>query len=499
MPLIPYNNLPEHLNRTPVDGWPAVTLICGEEMLCQKAFQGVLDHLVPENEQAMSVERFDGGEDVMGQVLASLNTYALLSSFKVVVLQDARLFYSVKAQQGLRDKLAQAAKAGEMKKAARPFLNLLALCGLDFDDLSSATQRKKVIGDAGGDAPAWLDQLIDHCREKGLSVPEKKDDAQSLKTAMDNRFPDGHRLIVTTDFVDRRKALFKAIEENGTIVDCTVPKGESRADRMAQEAVMQAAIDAALAQSGKTMRGDARQRLLTWTGFDLRMLTGNLEKLINFAGKRNAITDADVTSVLQRTRKDPIFEFTNAVAERNLPEALSLMQRLLDGDMHPLQLLAAIANQMRRLLVARDFIDQDKGRAWTSHLSFPQFKSGPFKSVQAADEKTVSLRNEWSSILTPATGKKKIKSSPSSDLIIVKNPRSPFPVYQTLKKADAFSLEELRSAMIDLSDVDLRMKSTGQDPRALLETFLIRLCQSKHRKAERGIQRTAQGRRRAER
>jgi DNA polymerase-3 subunit delta len=45
-----------------------------------------------------------------------------------------------------------------------------------------------------------------------------------------------------------------------------------------------------------------------------------------------------------------------------------------------------------------------------------------------------------------------------------------------LKKADNFSLDTLISAMIGLSEIDLRMKSTGQDPRMLLETFLIKLC-----------------------
>ena len=476
MPLVAYNDFNEQLNRTPANDWPAVTLICGEEMLCKKAFEAALSHLVPESEQALGVERFDGGEDTLGQVLASLNTYALLSPGKVVVLADARLFYSAKAQQGLRDKVVQAAQNGAMKKASRPFLNLMALLGIGFDDLPAATHRKKVADDVDGQPAAWLNPLVDYCREKGLSIPAKKDDADTLKTAMEKGFPDRHRLLITTDFVDRRKALFKAIEEKGMVVDCTVPKGESRADRMAQEAVMQAAVDAALAKAGKSMRSDARQRLTQWTGFDLRMLGNNLEKLISFVGGRKTITDADVTAVLQRTRKDPIFEFTGAVADRNLPESLALMQRLLSDDMHPLQLLAAIANQLRRLLLAKAFIVGDGGKQWSANLPFNQFKTAPFKAAQASDEKTITLIKAWGDILNPPTEKKKSKTAASSDIVLVKNPRSPFPVFQTLKKAGLYSMDELRSAIIDLSDIDLRMKSTGQDPQALLEAFLIRLC-----------------------
>ncbi len=479
MPLISHNDFNDHLNRTAADRWPAVTLICGEETLCKKAFDRALDHLVPESERALGVERFDGSEDIIGQMLASLNTYALLSPAKVVVLEGARLFYSAKAQQGLRDKVTQAAQSGAMKKAARPFLNLLALLGLDFDDLSTATHRKKVADDVDGEPAAWLGPLVDYCRDKGMRVPEKRDDAQSLLDAMQKGFPDGHRLLITTDFVDRRKALFKAIEQTGTVVDCTVPMGESRADRMAQNAVMQTAIDSSLAKSGKTIRSDARQRLMQWTGFDLRMLGNNLEKLINYVGKRKSITDADVTAILSRTRKDPIFEFTGAVADRNLPEALLLMRRLLDDDMHPLQLLAAIANQLRRLLVAKAFIVKDAGRFWQAHLTFPQFKTMSFKAVQEADGDLTAMVNAWHGLLNPTSAGQKKQAVASSDLVLAKNPKSPFPVFQTLKKADHFSLEELMATMVDLSDIDLRMKSTGQDPRILLEAFLIGLCRKR--------------------
>ena len=476
MPTIAYNALTDYLSRFTAADWPAVTLVCGEEMLCKKACEGILDALMPQAERTLGVERFDGGEEPIGGVLSSMNTYALLSGSKVVVLQDARLFYSAKAQQGLREKMVQAAQSGDLKKASRPFLNLMALAGLAFEDLTTPALRIKVADDVDGEPPSWFSALMDFCRENGLRIPERHDDADILKTAMEKGFPDGHRLVLTTDFVDRRKALFKAIDKTGLVVDCTVPKGETRADRMAQDAVMQAAMDDALAQASKRMAVDARKRLMQWTGFDLRILTGNLEKLVSFVGDRKTISDADVTTVLRRTRKDPIFEFTNAVADRDLPAILFFMKSLLDDGMHPLQLLAAVANQIRRLLLAKDFIVRDRGRSWSARMTFPQFKSGPFKAVQADDAASASHTEAWDLHLNPASEGKKRKKEAISDLVLAKNPKSPFPVFQTLKKADNFSIEALATAMVDLSQIDVRMKSTGQDPRMLLETFLIGLC-----------------------
>lgn len=475
MATIAYNSLSDYLSRTTAAEWPAVTLICGEEVLFQKACEAVVDTVLPEAERALGIEVFDGAEDSIGAVLASLNTYALLSGTKVVLLREARLFYSAKTNEGLRDKMAQAARSGEMKKASRPFLNLMAQSGLTFADLTTPALRGKLADDVDGQAPAWLAQLIDYCRDNGLRIPEKRDDADLLKKAMDKGFPDGHRLVITTDLVDRRKALFKTIDEAGLVIDCSVPKGETRADRMAQDAVMQAAVDDALAQAGKKMAADARQRLMQWTGFDLRTLGANLEKLISYVGQRQTIGDADVTAVLQRTRKDPIFEFTNAIAEQDLSAALFFMKNLLEDDMHPLQLLMAIANQLRRLILAKDFIVRDQGRSWSSHLSFPQFKSASIKAVQTDDEAHEALMAQWDSILDPDKAGKKRSKAVVGDLVLAKNPKSPFPVFQTLKKADAFALEALTRAIIDLSETDLRMKSTGQDHRMLLESFLIRL------------------------
>ena len=475
MPTIAYNEIAEHLQQTAAADWPAVTLIHGEEVLCGKVFDQVLDHIVPASERATGVETFDGAESPLSDVLTSLNTYALLSPGKLVVLTNARLFYSAKAQQGLREKATAAAAAGEMKKASWPFLNLLALCGLDLDDLTTATARKKVADDVDGEPAPWLTGLIAYCREKGLKVPEKKDEAEALAGAMQKGFPEGHRLIITTDLVDRRKALYKTIESAGSVVDCSVPKGETRADRMAQDQVLQAAINEILGRTGKRISADARKRLMEWTGFDLRTLTGNLEKLISFTGSRGTISDDDVTAVLRRTRKDPIFEFTNAVADKDLSGSLFYMHSLLTDGMHPLQLLAALANGMRRLLVAKDFIVRDRGRVWNANMNFAQFKGAPLKAVLADDGGLGELVRSWGEILEPPAGGKKPKAV-TTDLVLAKNPRSPFPVFQTLKKADRYSLEALGEAMVDLSATDRKMKSTGQDPRLLLEAFLMRLC-----------------------
>jgi len=476
MPTITYKDITDFIGQTPPDNWPAVSLVFGEEMLCKKVTDTILDVLIPEAKRALGVEVFDGGEDTMGTVLSSLNTYALLAASKVVVLNDARLFYSTKARQGLREKMEAAAQSGEMQKASRPFLNLLSLSKMQFEDLDNTAMRTQIADDLEGQPAPWFSRLMEYCREKGLKIPTQRDDGDLLTSALDKGFPRGHRLVITTDIVDRRKILFKSIADTGLVVDCSVPKGETRADRSAQQAVMQAIVDELLARTGKRMAAGARRQLMEWTGFDLRTLSGNLEKLISFVGGRQTITETDVTTALQRTRKDPIFEFTNALAQRDLSAALFFMNSLLENGMHPLQLLAAAANQIRRLLLAKDFIDRDRGRTWSPRMHFNQFKSSAFKAVQKEDGAFADLLDRWNTIRQPTAKGKKGKKAAFSDLLLAKNPKSPYPVFQTLKNADAFSLDALTAAIATLSGTDRRMKSTGQDPRLLLEAFLIDFC-----------------------
>ena len=52
----------------------------------------------------------------------------------------------------------------------------------------------------------------------------------------------------------------------------------------------------------------------------------------------------------------------------------------------------------------------------------------------------------------------------------------PFVVYQSLKNAGRFTRSELAGYLEMLAGIDLALKSTGQEPRLLLERFLLAVC-----------------------
>jgi DNA polymerase-3 subunit delta len=75
--------------------------------------------------------------------------------------------------------------------------------------------------------------------------------------------------------------------------------------------------------------------------------------------------------------------------------------------------------------------------------------------------------------MEPEKGKKK---NPVLSLVIAKNPNSAYPVFQIFLKSDNFSKIELIKALEILFEADKALKSTGQDPRLLLEHTIISIC-----------------------
>ena len=219
------------------------------------------------------------------------------------------------------------------------------------------------------------------------------------------------------------------------------------------------------------------------TGFDLRTYTSNLEKLISYVGDRAEICVEDVETVLDRTKKDPLYDLTNSVAERNIPHAIFFLDSLLSDNFHPLQILAAITNHVRKLLVIRDFMESFHGNSWQGpQTNYQRFRDTVVPAMQAYDRDMVDRLDEWDKMTVAAESEEagrptKRKDKPKTDLGIVRNPQNPYPIFQMAQKAQGFELRELQTAVETLGNADLQMKSTVKNPRLILEKLILTICQ----------------------
>jgi DNA polymerase-3 subunit delta len=480
---ISYQDLKAYLKQleTPSECRPAsVHLIHGEGLLVRTAFEEIRQRLLPGASGSLNYEPMDGAATSIGDVVACINTYSLLGGIKVVAFKDAHLFQAKDSAAKLLDSARSARLDGDLPRAAKHFLAALAQMNSALEDMRALNRSTRLPdGFDAGEDDAWIDAILDYCASAQLAVPPAEDGAAILEKAITKGFPHNHHLIITTDWIDRRRNLYKLISEKGVVVDCAVPKGDRRADKEAQEAVLADRMQSVLAAARKTMDREAFLALCEMTGFDLGTFSHNLQILIDYAGQRRELTAEDVAAALTRTKKDPLYELTNAVTDRNWDRALFFLDALLAGEIHGLQALAAITNQIRKLLVAKDFTESTAGAVWHPACTYPQFQKRVMPAVTAFDRELIERIGAWETVLadgTPEGKKKKKPAKAATDLPLARNPGNPFPVFQTLKKADRFSRAELLLALETASEADVKLKSSTLHPRLILERVVWQIC-----------------------
>jgi DNA polymerase-3 subunit delta len=72
--------------------------------------------------------------------------------------------------------------------------------------------------------------------------------------------------------------------------------------------------------------------------------------------------------------------------------------------------------------------------------------------------------------------KKAFKKDGFKDLLLAPNPKNPYPVYQVFLKSENFSLSNLNQALVFISDLDYKMKTSAIDAKTQMENFIIQLC-----------------------
>ncbi len=293
-----------------------------------------------------------------------------------------------------------------------------------------------------------------------VSYSEK--DLKRLSDVVESGIPEGHFLVMTTASLDRRRKIVKTLEKTGLIIDCTVPQGARKADMDDQRQVLQNMAGQILKQNSETMEPAAFSELADRTGFNPALFAQNLEKLTAYTGNRPAITRTDVEAVILRDKKDPIFSLTNALMEKNTGQALMYLSSLLKAGFHELQILKAFENLVRRMLLVKAFMmDFSKNHPdiRMDRMNFNAFKQQIMPAIKAHDQ---AARDQ---------AKTAVK-----DLVIAPNPNSPYPVFQTVEKSARFSLNELRSALISLGDLDYALKSSSISAQAGIEQFVMTFC-----------------------
>jgi DNA polymerase-3 subunit delta len=458
MPVFDKKDFPKVLTQVEQGSVAPLYFLHGEDYLVKSALAQLTEILLPESQRSTNLEIVDGNQADFRQILDNVNTFALFGGRKVVVVQDCRVFYSRANLPTLYVKSKEAHEAGDLEVAARLLLEVIAYAGWSLADVADGAWQdipadlwQQTTGVERDQAEiSWLEAVVDHAGSAGMEVPRLRDDGSLLETALQEGFPEEQCLLLTTDTVDKRRSLYRLMEEKGIVVDFGVASGSSRKVRSQQEKVLRNLAQETLSAAGKTIEPEALALLFERTGFNLWALKTQLEKLMSFAGEAALITREQVEGLSDQFREEPLYELNNAVATKDCETGLLVLNRLLDQNYHPLQLLASLANEVRRLLVAREFIDDHLAGSLDPNISYGGF------------QKTI----------LPVVKEKSDKESPVATL-------HPFALHKTMVRSTTFQTAELVDSLQHLFATDLTLKSSGIPERAVMEGLIIRLCETR--------------------
>ncbi|HEY2943040.1 MAG TPA: DNA polymerase III subunit delta [Vicinamibacteria bacterium] len=172
-------------------------------------------------------------------------------------------------------------------------------------------------------------------------------------------------LVLVAAKVDKRRAVWKAVAERASVI-VAEPMKEGQLRRHVADEVRRRKL--AVTQDGVA-------ELVERVGPDLRRLMGELEKLEAFAAGGETLTAEQVAAVLGRGRARPLYKLGDALAARRAPEALNLMEELLEEGEDALRILGTLHRSIRQ---ARGALGLKAARASREQMLSALKLNGPF-------------------------------------------------------------------------------------------------------------------------
>jgi len=209
----------------------------------------------------------------------------------------------------------------------------------------------------GGGKFVWLKNvnfLGDNVLGRSAAVLEALD---ALGDVVKAGLPGNVAFLLSATEVDKRRAFYKSLSAVASVqvldkLDATRPGWEEEAA---------SAVQARAKEIGLTFEPEAIELFALSTGGESRQIGNELEKLDLYLGARRRISAEDVRLLVPLSRAGVIFELGNALAERNIPQCLALIDRLLfQGESAIGILLVAIVPTVRNLLLVKDLMERHR-------------------------------------------------------------------------------------------------------------------------------------------
>jgi DNA polymerase-3 subunit delta len=153
-------------------------------------------------------------------------------------------------------------------------------------------------------------------------------------------------VIFVADELDKRRKMARLLIENSVAVEFS--------DLNNFELLKWAADK--LKEAGVTADAKALDHLISLTGNNIGRLTNELEKLSTAVLPDRVITVELIESLVPNSRELSNFDLTDALILKNRSKTFQILKKILDDGAEPLMLLGLIANNFRRIGLAKELM-----------------------------------------------------------------------------------------------------------------------------------------------
>jgi len=172
-------------------------------------------------------------------------------------------------------------------------------------------------------------------------------------------------LILSAAGIDKRSAFYKTLSEVGKVTEYSVPERDYEARPVA---VQRAAT--LFKREGYSIDSGAVDAFIDRTGFETRQIMSEVEKMVLYKGSDRTITLADVQAITSAAGEAIAWDFTDAVAESRLGDAIRIFRQLLFQKQTSVGLIIQIESLFQNLLRFREYMEAGWLRMNGNHIQW---------------------------------------------------------------------------------------------------------------------------------
>ncbi|MBN1355308.1 DNA polymerase III subunit delta [bacterium] len=258
-------------------------------------------------------------------------------------------------------------------------------------------------------------------------------------------------LLCACDKIDKRMSLLRQIAQKGIVLEFKSPETYERGDL--QRDPYYPVVRDHLRNAGTDIERNAWFTLRQRVTNNLWAVINAVDTLIAFSAGQPRIRESDVLDLVAAGDETPAFAVTEALGKRDVNQLRNSLENLLTTGTSPLMILKMLSSRIRILLAVKTLLSGIPGTLWREEMEYWQFR----KSALPEFKKRIDSDPGWSDLLSR---------------------QHPYALFQTLRQSGQFESRHLEKCLMDLSEIDLALKSTTKSPLVMMEMALLPLCRA---------------------